>query len=419
LNLSEFDSKINEISLVIKKEFDFKRILYISINKNKESLITLFPEMVLNGQPLELFELNYQNLKRNSYVVDLAINRFMREFRIEWIRNKESDNEILKITKNILKPFVNQIKGKEIGGYTEVIFFNAYLDFLIEQNEDLLPLLSSYYQDTPSPKNEYFGLILANCHQQKDRDSDAIKILDNIEPTSQNALNLKLYCANKIEDKEILFETVNQKISLYENIGINEFEDILRSLRLLNEFNVLSRFQLENFKQKVCQSPDVYEFINLYYRILLNPEKKESPEAINGLKDSFAQNNKWILSYFVEVYFKTENYAECISSFEDQTSESRTPYDINYYIFALYRIGTQNLKLLEWLKHWRDNLGYDSRFTRIELDKRAIINDWKGCLEICSLGIENELHEDYLLHYAIATYHLNDKEASNLQKELF
>ena len=108
--------------------------------------------MVLDGQPLELFELNYQNLKRNSYIVELAINRFLRKFKIEWVRSKESSNELLKITKDILEPFVNQIKAKELGGYFEVIFFNTYVDYLLEQKENLLHLLNSNFQEIPSPK---------------------------------------------------------------------------------------------------------------------------------------------------------------------------------------------------------------------------------------------------------------------------
>lgn len=413
LHQSEFDSKINEVSLIVKKDFDFRRILYVSISKeeNKERLIKLFPEMVLDGQPLELFELNYQNLKRNSYIVELAINRFLRNFKIEWVRSKESSNELLKITKDILEPFVNQIKAKELGGYFEVIFFNTYVDYLLEQKENLLHLLNSNFQEIPSPKNELFSLILANCLQQNDRDADAIKILDEITSISQNSLNLKLYCAHKIGDAEILLETVNQKIDLYESIGINELEDTLRCLRLLNEFEILNRFQTEIIKKKSDQSSEIFEFIELYYKIALNPLKKESPIEITKFKNSIALENKWVNSFFVEIYFKTENFLECIGAFEELEPESKSPYDINYYIFALYKDGTQNRKLLKWLKYWREKVGFDPRFIRIEIEKRAIINDWKECLEICSFGLENELHEDFLFHYAISAYHLADKES--------
>lgn len=413
LHQSEFEYKISEVSLIVKKDFDFKRILYISINKeeNKESLIKLFPEVVLDGQPLELFELNYQNLKRNSYIVDLAINRFLREFRIEWSRSIESKNEILQITKDVLEPFVNQIKGKELGGYYEVIFFNTYVHYLVEEKENLLHVLTSNYQEINPPKNELFGLILANCYQQKDRDADAIKILDEIAPISQNPLNLKLYCANKLGDEDILLKTVSQKISLYESIGIDELEDTLRCIRLLNEFEILNKFQTEIIKPKSDQTSEIIEFINLYYRIALNPNKKESPSEITKFKNSFVPKNNWVNSYFIEIYFKTENFIECISTFEQLEPESRSPYDINYYIFALYKDGTQNRKLLQWLKYWRENIGYDSRFIRIEIEKRAIINDWKECLEICSFGLENELHEDFLFHYAVSAYHLEDKES--------
>lgn len=413
LHQSEFETKINEVSLIVKKDFDFKRILYISINKreNKESLIKLFPEMILDGQSLELFETNYQNLKRNSFIVDLAINRFLRKFKIEWVRSNESDNEILQITKDVLEPFVNQIKGKELGGYFEVIFFNTYVYYLVEQKENLLHLLISNYQEIPSPKNELFSLILANCLQQKDRDADAIKILDEITSISQNSLSLKLYCANKIGDEEILLETVNQKIALYESIGINVLEDTLRCLRLLNEFEVLNRFQPEIIKKKSDQSREIFEFVELYYKIALHPLKKESPIEITKFKKTLALENNRINSFFIEMYFKTENFLECIGAFEEMKPEINSPYDINYYIFALYKDGTQNRKLLKWLKYWRKEVGYDARFVRIEIEKRAIINDWKECLEICSFGLENELHEDFLYHYAISAYHLADKES--------
>ncbi len=417
LNLSDFDSEINYVSPIVKKDFDFRRILYVSINKNenKENLITLFPEMVLYGHPLELYELCFQNLKRNSYIVDLAINRFFREFRIEFeaIRYQVDKLEILKITKNILESFANHVKDKELGGYTEVFFLNVYLDFLIEPKEDFLPILSSYYHDIPSPKNQLFGLLLANCYQQKERNSDAIEILEKIDPISQNAFNLILYCAIKIENKEKIFDTVNQKISLYENIGINEFEDILRCLRILNNSKILSRLKHDAIEKKIDSSFGISKFFNLYYKTLLNPSIKESPDAIDSIKSELVQNHKWILSFVTEIYLITENFQECITSFESQPLEYRTSYDISFYIFALYKDGTQNRKLIDWLKYWRVNIGYDSIFIRIELEKRAKIYDWKECLDICSFGLENELHEDFLYHYAISAFHLNDKNSFN------
>ena len=420
LNVNEFDGEIKLIPSVVKKSVDFKRILYVNLRgrKNIKDLCAIFPELILQNEELKLFEFTYLNFKNNTYVVEIALNTFFREFRIEFIDTDLSNKSELEVIFNILNDFLVSIEGTEIQEYYRKIdFFSIYIKYSLYRKKEEAFKLKQCYDSFTNPIDETISTTLANVLQKDGQDKEAISLLKSIESENQNVLNLMMYCAQKINDVDLIVETANKINENTKQIDSIVLIDFLRIIRLLGYSKKLELFDFDLLQSKSSEVPEYSQFIELYYSLWIDGTNVGHLNKINKIRDVLLEKDQALSTYIQEAYFKNKNHEESANIFQINNDSFKAPLDISYYIDSLNILRSNNQELLKWLEYWRTNVDFDSRFARMEIEKVATISDWVKCEEICENAIKHEKHEDFILYLVISLYHNDNKEKFELNLE--
>lgn len=410
INLQNFEDYIGEVPNVIKEDINFKRLLYVSLNRHSsiQEYVRIFPAIILSEEELKLEEVTYENYKLSLYIVELVINKFLRENRITFdkieIHNVEFQNQATKI----LSTFVNTLKSSELKINNGIRFFSIYLNYLEINDRSFIKELKEIYEDFDLPKDEIFGLLLANVLQIEEREKEAVEILIKMDKPSHNILRLKVFCANKIEDVELIRATILEIISSTSRYNVLETTDLLRAFRIADSLDGLEGLNI--------QWPSDIIFENEYYKTIvetfmnsLNNHHLESSE-LESLYLKLAEEDIVFKSCLLQMFFRVENYSRSIEVFETfKKNQDLVPLDIQIYISSLLKLNIKNKELLQWLKYWRDNIVYRGDFARIEIQKLSTINDWNNVLVVAKEGYEKEKNEYFLLYVFISCYYLTDK----------
>ncbi len=410
INLQNFEDYIYEVPNVIKEDINFKRLLYISLNRNSniQEYVRIFPAIILSAEELKLEEVTYEKYKLSLYIVELVINKFLRENRITFDKIENYNDEFQKQARKILSTFINTLKSSELKINNGIRFFSIYLNYLESNDRSFIKELKEVYQDFDLPKDEIFGLLLANVLQIEEREKEAVEILSKMDKPSHNILRLKVFCANKTEDVELIRTTILEIISSTSRYTVLETTDLLRALRIADSLDGLEGLNI--------QFPSDINFENEYYKTIietfmntLNNQHLESSE-LESLYLKLAGEDIVFKSCLLQMFFRGETYSRSIEVFETfENKEDLIPLDVQIYISSLLKLNIKNKELLQWLKYWRENIVYRGDFARIEIQKLSTINDWDNVLVVAKEGYTKEGNEYFLLYIFISCYYLTDK----------
>jgi len=411
LNKENFKSSIEQVPNVTKHNIAFRRLLYVSLNKesNLLDIIEVFPKIVLDEDEYSLDDVTYENYKLSLYIVELAINKFFRENPITFIREPKDTPEKHSLLNNILEIFVNKLYGSEVKINNGIIFFSRYLKYKISNDASHINQLKEIYNDFDAPKGELFGLLLANILQMEDRDEEAIEILELMDNPTQNVLRLKMFCADKNQNSEFLIAIIAEMTSVSFPFSVLETTDLLRALRIANTLGVLSDLNVHLPPDSQFEKDSYKIIIESFCHVLKGSEMDISD--IESLFNKLSEEDIVFKSCILQMFFEINEFDRTVQIFESFSSvDDLIPLDIQLYISSLLKLKTKNKELLYWLKYYRENINYRGDFGRIELQKLATINDWGGVFEIAKEGYENEKNEYFLLYIFISCYHLSEKD---------
>lgn len=412
LNLSDFENTLSCIPEPVRQNIDFRRILYVNLRgtANFEKVVKTFPDIILINSDLQLLENNYSNFKRNTYITELVINKFLKNFRIEFGETRD-ENPLIKESFEILNSFINNFDKTEIADTIVIIkFFNTYLKYLLYRELSDALLLKQIYDSLPLPVDRTTSLITANVIQQSGNIQGALEFLNNLPIEDSNILNLKLYCAGKIDNKQLYVEFANKKIEICENVSVEELIIFLNILRNLSFWEKLSDLNIGNLKRKVFEKKIYFEFLEIYIELSSNRSDEEFLSRINEIKDELIQENPNLQSYVQEAYFANSNFIESVNVFKRMDSKYYSAFEVGNQIDALIAIKSNFEDLLIWLKYWRENFPYFERFTRHEIEKCALTSNWKECEIVCEYAIRNQPLEEFIWYLAISMYNNDSKE---------
>lgn len=410
INLQNFEGYIEEVPNIIKEDINFRRLLYVSLNRNSniEDYVRVFPKIILSEEELKLEEVTYENYKLSLYKVELVINKFLRENRITFNIIENHNVEFHNQARKILSLFVNTLKSSELRVNNGIRFFSIYLNYLESNDSSFIKELKEVYEDFVLPKDEIFGLLLANVLQIEERENEAVEILSTMDKPSHNILRLKVFCANKTEDVELIRATILEIISSTSRYSVLETTDLLRALRIADSFEALQELKIQ-FPSNVTFDEDSYKTIVETFINSLNHQHLESSD-LEPLYLNLANEDLVFKSCILQMFFRSENYNRSIEIFESfEKKEDLIPLDIQIYISSLQKLNIKNKELLQWLQYWRENIVYRGDFARIEIQKLSTINDWQNVLIVSKEGYSKDKNEYFLLHIIISCYYLTDK----------
>lgn len=403
---------IDSVSKIVFENRDFNRIIYLNTRNKSEFIILIsrYPNLVQDGVTLALLESTHQNYKNNQYIIEIALARFLREYKILFHTIDYDNSEVLSSTHNILTEFMALLQNSEIKeNYIQIDFFRIFTGYLISKDDTAVFELQKLY-DQQEKNDELLGLILSNVLQQSDKISEAIQILIGLNQDAPNNINLLLYCYYRANDIESYITTVNKRIKLFSKIDSLATEEILRILGFLGMKGRVNDIDLETFFNNETDVPQYIEFIKIYKDLFVSGANAKYDEWLTINKDILLSSEFNISHYLHDAFFMNKNYAECIAVIELKEDQLYAPYEISNYIWSLYKVKANNQKLLKWLKYWRDNFPYNSTLSRLEIQKRSLISDWGECLNICKYAISNEQDEQFMLYLAMSCFHLNSKD---------
>lgn len=413
LNLNEFKNEIELTPITIKKATDFNRILFLNLRNRKEmqELCSIYPKIIFKDEKLELLDSTYHNFKNNVYIVEIGIIRFLSHYKIELFDSELLNKSELEDILRLLEDFNTSIKDTEIQkDYWKIEFFSTYIRYILYRERTEVFKLKEIYDSLTKPIDDLMSVMMANVLQRNNQDEEALSILSQITEDNQISRNLILYCANKMNNVELIVESTNKINKSINSIDSPTLLDFLRIIRLLGFRKKLDSFDFDLLKSKSFDKPEFLKFVKIYHSLWLNDAKDEFLSQINEIKEVLFQENNTISTYLHEAYFKNKNYEESVSMFKFNDDQLDSQLDISYHIDALNIVNQNNQELLRWLEHWRTNFDFDSRFTRMEIGKMELISDWKKCETICEYALKHEEHEDFILYLLISLYHNDNKE---------
>ncbi len=412
---------MNSVSKIVSGNRDFNRIIHLNV-RNKEqfnNLVTSHPQLIQDGVVLTLLESTHQNYKNNLYIAEVAITRFLREFKILFNTIDYDNNRLLISTHNLLDSFMKLLQNSEITEYyVQIDFFRVFTGYLISKDDAAVFELQRLYNQNNN-NDELLSLILSNVLQQSDKIDEAIQILNGMSQETPNSISLLLYCHYRADDIESYATTANRRIKLLEKIDSLATEEILRMVGVLAVHDKAKDIDLDKLSNISVEVPQYFEFIKIYRDLYVSGPKEEYTEWLLANKDVILKSEISISHYLQDAFFLNKNFDECITIVELKEDQFLSAFEISNYIWALHYAKANNHKLLKWLKHWRNNLPYNSAFTKLEIQKRTLISDWGECLDICKYAISHDQDELFMLYLAISCFHLNSTdEIENYVKTL-
>lgn len=411
LSSEPYDSAINLVPLNVRENFDFRRILYISLREEPDfqDVLKRLPTITLKNIELNLFELNYKNYRKNLYIVDQAMNKFFIEYSIEFIKNEDVNLELVKKYSLIVSSFVDFIKNTEVKLNTGVEFLNVYFKYFISRDKSYLKDLNIVFKKFKDPIREIYFFLLVNSLQQEDRDEEAIRLLDDYPYLSSNILKLMIFCGEKANKPQFVENTVIKQIEYTKSYSLPETIELLRSLRISLALNVLQNFEI-NFPQGTTFENDNFkEILEIFHSVFTDNDSKIQDEEINIIENNIGELDVSLKSCLLQIYFKRNSLDNCINVFESIDEQDLVPHDIYVYIKSLDKLKIKNKELLKWLELWRTNFEYEFNFTILELQKNELISNWEKCFEISEYGFSQEKNEYYLMYIFISAYNLNTR----------
>lgn len=403
---------MNSVSSIVSGNQDFNRIIYLNVrNKGQlNNLVTSQPQLIQDGIELTLFESIHQNYKNNVYIAEVAITRFLREFKILFNTIDYDNNQLLISTHDLLDSFMKLLQNSEITEYfVQIDFYRVFTGYLISKEEAAVFELQRLYNQQNN-NDELLSLILSNVLQQSDKIDEAIQILNGLSQETPNSISLLLYCHYRANDIESYATTANRRIKLLEKIDSLATEEILRMIGVLAVHDREKDIDLDKLSSIPVEVPQYLQFIKIYQDLYASGPKEEYTEWLSANKDVLLKSEISISHYLQDAFFLNKNFDECIGIIEIKEDQHLSAFEISNYIWALNYAKANNHKLLKWLKHWRNNLPYNSAFTKLEIQKRTLISDWGECLYICKYAISHDQDELFMLYLAISCFHLSSTD---------
>lgn len=420
LKPDDISETIKSVPNSVTGSIDFNWIIFQNTRNRKdfESLTNDHPRLILQGVELALLDLTYKNYKTNLFSIEVAVIRFLKEYKILCHTIEHDNEELLKSTHGILENFMELLRDTEIKeSLIKIEFLRIFIGYLISREESAIFELQRIYalDDT---KDELLGLILSNILQQVGKTEEAVNQLKLMNQDSINVLNLMIYCAFQLNDADLFISSSNTRLDLYEEINAAALEDALRIIDFVAIHERINELNLDSFIEKI-QNPDYAEFIFIYSQLHLNGANEDYTTRLSNIHDSILNSGNNLSLYLQNAYFMNNNFEDCIQVLEVKQGNLRLPLEISNYIISLYRIKSHNDKLLKWLKYWRVNIGYNANFVRVEIQKRGFISDWQKCADICKFALTHDQNEYYILHLALSYFHRNDKDNFSKEKDRF
>lgn len=413
LRVEEFESVLESIPRNVCSNLDFKRIVYANLRLRGDikELYSVFPEMLMKEEKLELLSLEYENLKSNLYIVEIALNSFLKGVKIEYHKEYKISDENIKIGSNILTPFLLSIKGTEIENkYSEIEFFKLYIDYLQNKDELILLQLKKSFEKIKAEQKEILFIIIADLLQKSGSHIPAFHILKDYQKDTINILTLMFFCAQRAENLDLMLEVAKRFNNSVDEINVNIIGHFLQFIRVLGLRNSLDELDIEKLKKKQFEFDFLKTFFEAYVDTRLGGENEQICTQVITKEVEILTEIPVLATFLMEIYYTNKKYTEVVHVFDKYVSNNFSPFDLSMLLDSLLINNGDNRKLLKWLEYWRLNFGYEPRYIRIELNKLGLIGKWNDCLLICEFAIENDIHEDFISYYAISCYHLEDKK---------
>ncbi|OFX87846.1 MAG: hypothetical protein A2W99_16150 [Bacteroidetes bacterium GWF2_33_16] len=421
INALESDDIIDYITNKVPKNVldknNFKRLVFNNnLKLRKSHNLHLIDSLDVNKLSKEIPEMiNYDNLHHWIFVLNITSIVYLSTCEIPFFGNlKKEENTIYFL--DLSRILANSIINSELGEtYYGIVFFFYWLESEIDCKPDTIDNLKKTYNKLKEP-DSFKTMLIANSVQKRVSPETAIKIIEEFKgELDESLISLKTYC--KLDDT-LTDNSVLEYFKFIDKIDNLNIINVCSYLIPVIQKNIVSKEQLIEIINKIEFAKQIFkELIVLIIDSLSNSEIKIPVEQIDKIKDELLDEPR--LYFFISLsYFKNKYFKECIEFLESYINEEEESRDLSLYINALDADkSSDQLKLLQLLKKWRENYSFFDYFLIIEIELRQILKDWKEIRIISKFGLSKLPNDErFFTYYIYSLFETNDKE--ELEKEL-